>query len=43
MAASVRSKRNAKDLKYTILLPTYNERENIALIVWLLIRTLKER
>ena len=26
-------------LKYSVLLPTYNERENIALIIWLLVRT----
>jgi len=25
--------------KYTVLLPTYNERDNIAIVVWLLIRT----
>eukprot|EP00891_Asterochloris_glomerata_P003185 jgi/Astpho2/3185/e_gw1.00052.64.1_t len=25
--------------KYSVLLPTYNERENIALIIWLLVRT----
>lgn len=29
--------------KYTVLLPTYNERDNIAIIVWLLIRTLDAR
>lgn len=28
--------------KYSVLLPTYNERDNIAIIVWLLVRTFKE-
>ena len=28
--------------KYSILLPTYNERENLPLIVWLLVKHLKE-
>ncbi|XP_065914318.1 dolichol-phosphate mannosyltransferase subunit 1-like isoform X2 [Dysidea avara] len=28
--------------KYSILLPTYNERENLPLIVWLLVREFKE-
>lgn len=35
------SRRNT-GLKYSVLLPTYNEAENIALIVWLLIRTFEE-
>jgi dolichol-phosphate mannosyltransferase len=29
--------------KYSIILPTYNERENISLIVWLLIETLDKK
>ena len=29
--------------KYTVLLPTYNERDNIAIVVWLLIRTFTAR
>ena len=28
--------------KYSILLPTYNERENLPIIVWLLVKYLKE-
>jgi len=28
--------------KYSVLLPTYNERENLPLIVWLLVRTFSE-
>lgn len=32
-----------EDYKYTILLPTYNERENIALIVWLLVETFEAK
>lgn len=27
--------------KYSILLPTYNERDNVALVVWLLVRELE--
>lgn len=34
--------RRTGGLKYSVLLPTYNEAENIALIVWLLIRTFEE-
>lgn len=29
--------------KYSVLLPTYNERENLPLIVWLLARSFQER
>ena len=29
-------------VKYSILLPTYNERENLPIIVWLLVKYLKE-
>ena len=29
--------------KHTVLLPTYNERDNIAIVVWLLIRTFTAR
>ena len=29
--------------KYSVLLPTYNERDNIAIVVWLLVRTFTER
>ena len=28
--------------KYSILLPTYNERENLPIIVWLLVKYLKD-
>ena len=28
--------------KYSVLLPTYNEAENIALVVWLLVRSFEE-
>lgn len=35
---------NLKVLRmYSVLLPTYNERENIALVVWLLVRTFEEK
>ncbi len=29
--------------KYSVLLPTYNERENIALIVFLLVETFEKK
>lgn len=29
--------------KYSVLLPTYNERENLPLIVWLLVQSFSER
>jgi dolichol-phosphate mannosyltransferase len=29
--------------KYYVLLPTYNERENLPLIMWLLIKTSEEQ
>ena len=29
--------------KYTVLLPTYNERDNLPLIVWLLVKHFEER
>ena len=33
----------AKNDKYSILLPTYNERENLPLIVWLIVRAFSDR
>ena len=32
----------AKD-KYSVLLPTYNERENLPIIVWLIVKYFTER
>jgi dolichol-phosphate mannosyltransferase len=29
--------------KYSVLLPTYNERENIGIILWLLVQTFESR
>ena len=29
-------------MKYTVLLPTYNERENLPIIVWLLVKHLEK-
>lgn len=29
--------------KYSVLLPTYNERENLPLIVWLLVKSFSQR
>lgn len=35
----VTTRKQARAPKYSVLLPTYNERENIALIVYLLVET----
>jgi len=32
----------ASENKYSVLLPTYNERENLPIIVWLLVRSFTE-
>jgi dolichol-phosphate mannosyltransferase len=29
--------------KYTVILPTYNERKNLPIIIWLLARTFTEK
>lgn len=29
--------------KYTVLLPTYEERENLPLVIWLLVQHFEER
>ncbi|XP_071957709.1 dolichol-phosphate mannosyltransferase subunit 1-like [Antedon mediterranea] len=34
--------KNSKKDKYSILLPTYNERENLPLIIWLLVKSFTE-
>jgi dolichol-phosphate mannosyltransferase len=33
---------NMAQNKYTVILPTYNERENLPIITWLLAKTFKE-
>lgn len=35
--------RSPRQDKYSVLLPTYNERENLPLIVWLLVKSFTER
>lgn len=35
--------RTPRQDKYSVLLPTYNERENLPLIVWLLVKSFSER
>lgn len=35
--------RDPRQDKYSVLLPTYNERENLPLIVWLLVKSFSER
>jgi len=30
-------------LKYSVILPTYNERKNLPIIVWLLAKTFQEK
>ena len=32
-----------KQEKYTILLPTYNERENLPIVTWLIVKYMTER
>jgi hypothetical protein len=29
--------------KYSVLLPTYNERENLPIIIWMLVKTFSEK
>jgi dolichol-phosphate mannosyltransferase len=29
--------------KYSVLLPTYNERENLPIIIWLLVKSFEEK
>lgn len=44
MALQTRSAaKGPKHAKYSVLLPTYNEKDNIALIVWLLIDTFNKK
>jgi len=38
----VQTRRTAGRHKYSVLLPTYNERDNIAIIVWLIIRSFEQ-
>jgi dolichol-phosphate mannosyltransferase len=33
----------AKAEKYTVILPTYNERKNLPIIVWLLAKTFNDK
>lgn len=33
----------SKNFDYSVLLPTYNERENLPLIIWLLMKTAEEK
>jgi len=33
---------NAKETSYSILLPTYNEKDNLPLIVWLIMKYMDE-
>lgn len=39
----VKSKTKKDADKYSILLPTYNERENLPIIVWLIVKYMSER
>lgn len=43
MAATVVDSEITKSDKYSILLPTYNERENLPIIIWLIIKYLDNR
>lgn len=42
IAAMVTTRKQARPSKYSVLLPTYNERENIGLIVYLLVETFEK-
>ena len=33
----------SSDEKLSVIVPTYNERENLPILVWLLVRTMEER
>jgi dolichol-phosphate mannosyltransferase len=33
----------AKKNRYSIILPTYNERDNLPLIIWLLVKTFTDQ
>ena len=41
--AGLRGSSGEEEDKYTVLLPTYNERDNLPLIIWLLVRHFEER
>lgn len=43
MASRKSSKKQDSEDKYSVLLPTYNERENLPLIVWLLVKYFGDR
>ena len=36
------TRRSASRHKYSVLLPTYKERDNIAIIIWLIIRSFEQ-
>ena len=36
------TRRTLKQHKYSVLLPTYNERDNIGIIIWLIIRSFEQ-
>lgn len=40
--AEIASKKSFDDDKYTILLPTYNEVENLPIIIWLIVKYMDE-
>jgi len=40
---STQSKHASSGDKYTVLLPTYNERKNLPIITWLLAKTFNEK
>ena len=43
MATAGTSEQEERRVKYSVLLPTYEERENLPLVVWLLVKYLNER
>jgi hypothetical protein len=39
----IKMSEKSKQDKYSILLPTYNELENLPIIIWLIVKHMKER
>lgn len=43
MSSSAGDSEITKSDKYSILLPTYNERENLPIIIWLIVKYLENK
>ncbi len=40
---SINMNSNTNSFKYSVILPTYNERKNLPIIIWLLAKTFREK